>query len=474
MSDQPGSWAAPAHAGDRVVDRVTCLGCGCACDDVRVTVSTRGHGGRNVPTEGAVERIVQAEHACALGAAWFGDGIVPVRAAVEGADAPLEATLDAVADLLRRANQPLIYLAPDLSCESQRLGVALADQLHGVLDSVTSSTTVASVLAAQERGSATATLGEVRNRADVIVFWGVDPAVRYPRYASRYAPDPVGTWIPEGRRSRTVVAVDVGACRGPADAEVRVQVAPEDEVALLTALSAVVRGTAASSEGMGGLVWAAAHTLAPRLCAGDYVALVVDVEPLDDAGAVDAGPPSLGRASAVIALAHALNGRVRCGVSMLRAGGNRGGADAVATAHTGFPCAIDFARGHPRYLPHDGGAEARLERGDVDAVLLLGSASLVPTSTRSRLAGVPVAAIGPRASTAGLALRAFVDTGVPGIHEAGTAIRMDDVPLPLSVVLPGLALPGPASSELARSELALSGPPGHASVLRALVDRLRP
>src|SRR2546430_11904566 len=44
--------------------------------------------------------------------------------------------------------------------------------------------------AAQRRGRAGATLGEIRQRADVIVFWAVDPADRYPRYASRYAVEP--------------------------------------------------------------------------------------------------------------------------------------------------------------------------------------------------------------------------------------------------------------------------------------------
>ena len=75
------------------------------------------------------------------------------------------------------ARAPLVYLAPDLSCEAQRSGVAIADALGARLDSVTSATVMRSVLAQQERGRAGATLGEVRNRADTIVFWGVYPSV---------------------------------------------------------------------------------------------------------------------------------------------------------------------------------------------------------------------------------------------------------------------------------------------------------
>jgi len=45
---------------DRTVANVTCLGCGCACDDITVVVKQG--------------RIAETRNACALGAAWFGDG----------------------------------------------------------------------------------------------------------------------------------------------------------------------------------------------------------------------------------------------------------------------------------------------------------------------------------------------------------------------------------------------------------------
>ena len=39
--------------------------------------------------------------------------------------------------------------------------------------------------------------------------------------------------------------------------------------------------------------------------------------------------------------------------------------------------------------------------------------------------------VGPRASEAPFAARVAVDTGIAGIHEGGTAYRMDDIPLRL-------------------------------------------
>jgi formylmethanofuran dehydrogenase subunit B len=415
-------------AAERVVRSATCLGCGCTCDDIDVVVR-----------DGL---IADARNACTLGLAWFGDGCLPARVRVSGADATVDAALDAAALLLTRATRPLVYLAPDISCEAQREGVAIADVLRAALDGVTSSGAMASLLASQERGRASATLGQVKNFADVLVFWGVDPSLRYPRYLSRYAAEPSGLRTPDGRRSRTVIAVDIENARGPADADLRIALTGAEEVATLTALTAMVSGGGQQSQAYDG-PWARARELAPPLLAGRYVTFVADAE---TEGAFPDRDP--GRSAALIAMTQALNGPTRCALSLLRAGGNRTGADAVLTWQTGYPAAIDFTRGHPRYRPYDGTALARLTRAEVDGALILGSSDLVSADILTRLAHVPCAVIGPRASDGPAAQRdVVIDTGIAGIHEGGTAIRMDDVPLLLRPALDGL----PAAADMARA-----------------------
>jgi formylmethanofuran dehydrogenase subunit B len=409
----------------------TCLGCGCTCDDIEVRIEAN--------------RILEARRACPLGQSWFGDGNVPARVRVAGTDAPMDAAIDAAAGALAGAARPLIYLAADISCEAQREGIATADGLRARLASLTSSGALPSVLAAQEQGRASATLGEIRNRADVLVFWGVDPAVRYPRYWTRYAPEPIGLHTPEGRRSRTVVAVDVGEARGPADADVRFEVSPEREVAVLTMLAASV----AKAPGPAGAVRDRDlnhEQIAATLQGGRYVALVVDAEGDDAARPVDPG-----RAAALIALAEALNATTRCALSTLRGGGNRSGADACTTSQTGYPASVDFARGYPRYRPYDlwsGG------RGVADVVLVLGSAEAIPRDALAAIRDARQVVVGPRASTGPLAgAEVTIDTGVAGIHDGGTGVRMDDIALPLRP--------------------ALTGPTTAVAVIRQLRDRVR-
>ena len=455
-------------AAERVVDAVTCLGCGCACDDIRVVV--RG------------EQITHAERACALGRAWFGDGLVPARTRVGGHTATLDAAVAAAAELLVRAERPLVYLAPELSCEAQRVAAGIADVLAATLDTVSSATVLPGILAGQRRGRTSATLGELRNRADLLVFWGVDPAMRYPRFAERYAPDPAGTHLPGGRADRTVIAVDLGEEAAFAAADLRIHFAAEHEVGALAVARAALAGRERALA-RGGEAWVEhALALARRLARGRYVGLVYDAEHRASGDRVDG----------LLGLAQALNGPTRCALIALRGGGNRSGADAVLTWQTGFPTAVDFARGTPRYAVHraehrpehlpehraerapaESGAEIAEDAtihaagagstasdaaqgdavgspaalGGYDAVLLAGDPAAVPTDVARALVRVPCVAIGPHASDLAPAPEIAVDTGVPGIHEAGVALRLDDVPLPLRPPLGGV--PGAAAVLLA-------------------------
>jgi formylmethanofuran dehydrogenase subunit B len=403
-----------------VIDHVTCLGCGCACDDIGVVVRDG--------------RIVDTRNTCQLGLSWFGDGQVTTACRAGDRDVALREAIRLAATSLHEAQRPLVYLTTALSCESQRAAVAVADVAGARLDSITSATVAEFVLAGQERGWASATFGEVRNRADVVVFWGVDIEGRYPRFPSRYAPGPVGTHVPHGRASRTVIAVDVGDARATADADEHVAVAPADELATLTAIESLVRSPAAASPHSEptGASWVTAREILPRLLAARYLAIVYDAEPDDRASRTPA------RFHALASLAQSLNQRTRCAGIALRAGGNRPGADSVLVAQTGYPFAVDFARGHPRYDPHSASALALLRRADADVVLIVGDPSLVPRDIAQALADVRCVLIGPGASGSPLgASRVVIDTGIDGVHVGGTALRADDVPVPLRRSGPG-------------------------------------
>ena len=391
--------------GTSRVEHVTCLGCGCGCDDLSVTVS-----------EG---RITEVTPTCPVGRAWFGDGSIPLEIQRSGRPASLDQAVAEAAELLLEARgRMLVYIGPDLTSQAQRQAVALADLLAATMDSATSPTAAGGLLAVQRRGRAGATLGEVRNRADVLLFWGMDPAPRYPRFIARYV-DPVGTHAPDGRRGRTLIGVSVGSDSAPKGVDLTLTLDPSEEITALSLMRASVQGYAREQTSPG---LTQAIAIAGRLAKARYAVLVHDAEPGDE-------PRNPLRAEALIALTQALNGPTRAALISLRAGGNRVGAETVLTWQTGYPFSVDYSRGHPHYDPAGRGLE-RLGSDSFRAALIVGSPAL-DESLSGTLARMSTVAIGPRASQTPFTPRVTIDTGVAGIHEAGTAYRLDEVPLQL-------------------------------------------
>src|SRR4051794_31784738 len=146
-------------------ERATCAGCGLVCDDITAVVGD----------DGGLERL---ERTCALGDAWFPEplGPVPPPARAAGREAAIDEAPAPAAAVLAAARAPLVYGLGQSSCEAQRAAVALAEALGATIDSAGPALDGASGLAFQARGTSTATLGEVRDRAEVVVIWGVDPA----------------------------------------------------------------------------------------------------------------------------------------------------------------------------------------------------------------------------------------------------------------------------------------------------------
>ncbi|MEQ1758092.1 MAG: hypothetical protein ABL986_07210 [Vicinamibacterales bacterium] len=387
--------------GQAGVGASTCLGCGCACDDIDITV--------------ADGQIIAARNACDDGVRWFGTGEVPARAAIDGIETSRETALSEAASLLAAAESPRILLGSDVSCETYREAIGCADALRARLDIAAPPSAIGTALAIQERGIATATLGEIRNRADIVLFWGVDPAARFPRYTSRYAPGPAGIHIPEGRRSRTVIAISIGDEPSAEDADVQMAIprALEDET--LIRLAALLVGAPAVSAIDRG---SPAAVLAEQLREGRYVVIVADTEPDADG--------SVRRIHRLLAVAQALNVKGRGALSLLRGSGNLSGAESVIVSQTGYPGSVDFASGSPRYSPHTSSADTVW-----DVTLLVGSDRSLDSSL------FPTVVIGPLASRRATSARVVIDSATAGVHAGGTALRMDEVPLPLRPLVPG-------------------------------------
>ncbi|MGC3970112.1 MAG: hypothetical protein QM775_23130 [Pirellulales bacterium] len=167
---------------------IACTVCGCVCDDLRATVD----GGR----------ITAFEPHCPLHAAWFVRDNIPApadHATIDGRPASLADAATAAARILRQAKNPLIYGLSRSSTPGQRSAVHLADVAGALIDTTASTCHGNSIIALQTVGESTCSLGEVRNRCDLVIYWGANPAVSHPRHMERYSLEPTGQFVPEGR-----------------------------------------------------------------------------------------------------------------------------------------------------------------------------------------------------------------------------------------------------------------------------------
>jgi formylmethanofuran dehydrogenase subunit B len=141
---------------------------------------------------------------------------------------------------------------------------------------------------------------------------------------------------------------------------------------------------------------------------------------------------------ALLSLVTELNAFTRFYARRMRVQGDVTGADTVLAWQTGYPFSVNLARGYPRHNPDEFSAQEVLERGEVDACLLVGSEGVAGFSPQAvaALGAIPTIALDypTVASVPEPAVR--ITTAVYGIHLPGTAYRMDEVPIPLRAVLP--------------------------------------
>jgi formylmethanofuran dehydrogenase subunit B len=400
----------------KIVENATCTFCGCVCDDIRLTV--KGH------------EITEAKNACVLGKAWFLNHTIEERpvALVDGQPAALDAAVDRAARILAGAKFPIVYGLSDTTCEAQRVAVAIADRVGACVDTTTSVCHGPSGMAFQGVGEVTCSLGEVKNRADLVIFWGSNPAESHPRHWGRYSTMPKGLLVPNGRKDRTVVIVDVRRSKSAPAADLFLQVRPRKDFEALWLLRALVKGVeldeaAAEETGVPLAQW---KQLVEKMKACRFGVLFFGM------GLSMTRGKHL-NVEAALALARDLNEHTRFYAKPMRGHGNVTGADNVVSWQTGYPFGVSLHRGYPRFNPGEFTTSDTLARGEADAALIVASDPMANFSqpAREHLARIPYVALDPKESPTTRHAAVAFTTATYGINVPGTVYRMDDVPIPL-------------------------------------------
>jgi len=444
------------------VTSVTCPVCGCLCDDLEVTVRDN--------------RIVAVKNACAVSEAKFlsyhchRQTTPLIRKDGQLKEASLEEAIQRSAQILTGASYPILYGWSNTSCEAIRVGVELAEEVGGIIDNTSTVCHGPSVLSIQDVGLASCTLGQLRHRADLVIYWGSNPWSSHPRHVERYTAFTDGrfqasTWrrylarqdaaeakkrvqratvLASGKRvsvpplvsrrlpptmqrmERKMVVVDVRRTRSAEVADYFLQVEPNSDYELLQALRVLVMDGELDVEEVSGVPVEVLEEVADVMVNCSLGVLFFGVGLTMSQG-------KLRNVDAAISLVRDLNRRTKFLIMPMRGHFNVTGADTVFTWQTGYPYAVDLSHGYPQYNPGETSIVDILLRGEADASLVVASDPVahLPRDAVKSLVGNPIIVIDPHVTATALMADVVIPSAFVGIEAPGTAYRMDHVPLPL-------------------------------------------
>ena len=415
----------------KIVEDATCTFCGCVCDDIELHV------------EG--DKITKAKRACVLGNSWFlNHEIEDIPACrIDGREATVEEGIERAAQILYDARYPLVYGLSDTTCESQRVAVSVADWIGANVDTTTSVCHGPSGMAFQGVGEVTCSLGEVRNRADLVIFWGSNPAESHPRHFTKYSLMPKGMFLPRGRKDRTCVIIDVRKTKSARAADLFISVKPRKDFEALWVLRALAAGIDVDPDevqretGQSLEVW---QDLVDRMKRAKFGVIFFGMGLTMTRG-------KHANSEALLLLTREMNQHTRFVCKPNRGHGNVTGADNVVSWRTGFPFGVNLARGYPRFNPGEYTAADVLARKEADAALIIASDPMANFNqpAREHLASIPYVALDPKETPTTRNAAVAFTVATYGINVPGTVYRMDDVPIPLR---PAFDSPYPSDYEI--------------------------
>lgn len=379
--------------------------CGLATDDLQI--------------EADGDRVRVVANGDAVTVAGFELPVTDRTPRVAGRAAGLDDACERAAELIRDSACP-VFSGFGTDVADTRAALALIDRCRGIFDQERAEAGLRNLLVLSDSGWIATTLGEVKNRVDVLVAFGTDIESAFPRFFDRFI------WTGEtlfdedpGRREIIYIgkAPSGRAAHAPDGRAPMVLPCEADYLPEVAAvLCALLRGTPLQATEVGGLSVDALRRVADRLREARYSVVTWAARQLDF-------PHAELTIQALCAAVVELNKTTRSAVLPL--GGQNGDrtASQVCAWQTGYPTRVDFARGYPHYDPYLNSTARLLQTGEADLLCWISSLGTRPPPQTT----VPTIVIARSGIELGYEPEVFIPIGVPGIDHAGLMYRCDNV-----------------------------------------------
>ncbi|NLO28257.1 MAG: formylmethanofuran dehydrogenase subunit B [Actinobacteria bacterium] len=403
----------------KTVTDVICPFCGTLCDDLEVVVSDDG------------KQLLEVYNACAIGAEKFlhsqaKDRITRPRMRQEDGtwkEITYDEAVEYTANMLADAKKPLMYGWSSTNCEAQAVGAEIGEAVGAVMDNTATVCHGTSLIAVQDIGIPSCTLGEVKNRADRVLFWGCNPAHAHPRHMSRYSIFPRGFFTGKGHTGRKVIVVDPRPTDTASLADIHLQIEQGHDYELFDALRVAFKGEKLPDV-VAGIPKEKIYEVAETLKSGRFAIIFFGMGVTQSIGKNH-------NIDAAIAVTRDLNEYTKAAIMPMRGHYNVTGSGQVWGWQFGFPFAVDLSRGFARYNPGETTSNDLLRRDEVDAVFVLGSdpGAHFPFNSVKKIYDLPSVVIDPHETPTSEVCKVHVPVAFVGVEIGGCAYRMDNVPI---------------------------------------------
>ncbi len=393
----------------------TCRGCSCLCDDLFIEI--RGN------------RVKSLLNVCTMGekkiSSALNDPRIPGPIVGRGKrrQAGYRSAMMESLRILKAAKNPVIYGFEQAGSQAQEVGLRIARKLKGIFLGSRSLLEDEFFLAFRRHSLYCATFDEIRDYADLIVFFECNPHELQPRHLSHISVYPRGKYRERGFEDRTVITIDTQ------ESEMR-KISQQFILMELPKIQAgmelVLRLLRGQHPPLGGddNVFVG---LAQMLRKASYGALFLPASLLS-------GPKGKDLGDILISLVEALNNERRFVLCPIKAGFNSVGLNHLLLRETGTPSGFDFHKQRP-LVP----GESRIEDvfSHADAILIVAS-DPYPSLSRSlakRFRDTPSILLEPLETQTSRRCEVVFPTAIAGLEADEIAYRMDGIPVKLQKVI---------------------------------------
>lgn len=374
---------------------LVCTGCGCLCDDIQVETDGNDLG--------------RIENACAKGAVYLQAAFNPERRAkssIRGMGCSTEAAIDDAARLLSRAKKRLIFGLDNSTLETQALAIELARKLGAVIDDASSFSYGSLIEHIIKKELPTCSLSEVKDKADLLLYWGANPTATHPRHLSKYTYYAYADFNPAGWYPKvTLCSIDVRQTELTAMSQSAFRIRLGGDRELISGLL-----------GESPAVTDQARQLSEIVKKSHFCAIFCGlglVQSLD------------GDFGGFVRMVQMLSQSVRVAVIPMIAETNMLGFSQSLHQQTSYVNQVSFAGGISR-----GRQFSFLEQVNnqaADCILIVGSDpfSTLPQSLLGRLHGVDIICLDHFSTLTTEAADVVIPAAVPGVESGGNMVRLD-------------------------------------------------